>query len=393
VLTLADALTRVLATSPELASVASEERAREAHALQAGLLPNPEFRTDLENVAGSGDREGFEETETTIRLSQLIELGGKRGKRRRVAELDRALAGWDVEAKRLAVLADATKAFVRTLAAQERLDLAVELERVARTGVDAVQAQIEAGGAPPVEAARARVTQARTDVARRRAERELDAARRLLAATWGSFEPTFGRVAGDLERLGALPSFEALVARLDANPDLARWTTELQARRSSIALEEAGRIPDVTVGAGGRHFSDNGDNALVVELSVPLPVFNRNQGNIAEANLRMEKARADRDVAGLELRTTLVTAYAELAASHEQATRLRADVIPAARRSLDGVVDAHRKGAMRFIDVLDAQRTLYELRGDYLAALESFHVQAANVERLTASPLGNGGAR
>src|SRR5262245_55603092 len=94
-LTLADAHALVLARSPELASVASEVRARESHALQEGLLPNPELRTDLENVGGSGDREEFEETETTVRLSQRIELGGKRGKRRRVAELGHELATWD----------------------------------------------------------------------------------------------------------------------------------------------------------------------------------------------------------------------------------------------------------------------------------------------------------
>jgi cobalt-zinc-cadmium efflux system outer membrane protein len=391
-LTLADARALALARSPELASVDSEVRARQAHAVQAGLLPNPELRTDVENVGGSGDRQGFEETETTVRLSQRIELGGKRGQRRRVAELGRALATWDVEARRLAVLAGVTQAFVRTLAAQERLRLAEELERLARRGIAAADVQVKAGGAPPVEAERARVAHARSDVARRRAERELDAARRRLAATWGGTDATFGRLEGDLERLGALPPLDALVARLDDSPDLARWTTELEERSTALALEEAGRIPDVTVGAGGRHFSDNGDTALVFELSVPLPVFDRNQGAVAEAVHRLAKARADRDVAGLGLRTALVSAYAELAASREQAVRLRDDVIPAARRSLDATADGYRKGAARFGDVLDAQRTLFELRGDYLAALETFHLQAADVERLTASPLASGGA-
>ena len=128
-LTLEEARSRALAASPELESGASEVRAREAHARQAGLPPNPELRTDLENVGGTGDRESFEETETTVRLSQRIELGGKRGKRRRVAELGQTLAGWDLEATKLAVVANATKAFVHALAAEARLRLAGDNQR------------------------------------------------------------------------------------------------------------------------------------------------------------------------------------------------------------------------------------------------------------------------
>lgn len=389
-LTLERTLALVLARSPELASFASEVRAREARALQAGLLPNPELRTDLENVGGSGDRQGFEQTETTVRLSQLIELGGKRGRRHRVAALGQEVATRDYEAKELAVLARATKAFVRTLAAQERLRLAEERERLTRRGVEVAEARVGAGGAAAVEATRARVTLARSDIERRRAERDLAAARSALAATWGGSGAEVRRVEGDLSSPGVLPPLGELEARLDASPDLARWTTELEERRAALALEETGRIPDLTVGAGGRHFSDNGDNALVLEFSAPLPLFDRNQGAIAEAQYRLQKARSDRDAAGVELRAALASAYAELSASHEQAALLRAEAIPVAEQSLADAFAAYRKGGLHFEEVLAAERTLFELRGEYLDALESLHVQAAEVGRLTASPLGRG---
>jgi cobalt-zinc-cadmium efflux system outer membrane protein len=385
-LTLEDVRARALAASPELESGASEIRAREAHARQAGLLPNPELRTDVENVGGSGDRESFEETETTLRLSQRIELGGKRGKRRRVAELGQTLAGWDLEATKLAVVANATKAFAHALAAEARLRLADELAATARRSADAVATRIRAGGAPPAEGARARVASAQSEITRQRAARAVASTRRQLAATWGDTD-VGARLEGRPEHLPPLPALPDLEARLDATPDLARWTTEVDERTSTMALEEAGRIPDVTVGAGGRHFSDNDDTAFVFELSVPLPVFDRNQGAIAEAAHRLEKARADRDAAARRARTTLASAWSELAAAHDQAKSLRDGVVPAAARALDDVRAAYGQGALSFDDVLDAQRTLFELRIEYVDALETVHVQTAEVERLIGGPI------
>jgi cobalt-zinc-cadmium efflux system outer membrane protein len=386
-LTLRTALGLALARSPELQSFSWEIRARDARALQAGRLPNPQLHTEIENVGGSGNRRGFEDTESTVRLSQLIELGGKRGKRQRLAELGTALATWDYEAKRLHVLSETSKAFIQVLTAQERVGLAGDLARLAGDAVRAVGTQVAAGGAPAVESTRATVALERTELEKGRAEETLLTARDALAASWGTTRPTFTRVVGDLTSVSPPPSAEELFRHLESNPELARWETELEERRATLSLERAGRIPDVTAGAGGRHFSDNGDNALVFELSVPLPVFNRNDGAIAEAEHRLSKARADRSAAYVALHAALGSASARLAEAYDRATRLRLRMLPQAKRSLDGTLEAYRKGLFRLVDVLDAQRTLFELRGDYLAALESYHLLAAEVEQLTATSL------
>src|SRR6185369_8254891 len=105
-LRLRTALDLALERSPDLQSVSWEIRARDARALQAGRLPNPQLHAEIENIGGSGDHQGVEDTETTVRLSQLIELAGKRGKRQRVADLGTTLAIWDYEAKRLHVLSE-----------------------------------------------------------------------------------------------------------------------------------------------------------------------------------------------------------------------------------------------------------------------------------------------
>lgn len=382
-LTLPAALARTLERSPTLAGLAAERHAREASAFQAGRLPNPELRAALEDIGGSGDRTGVEQTETTVRIVQLVELGGKRARRRRVAELRHDGAALEYEAQRRIVVGDATKAFVQALAAQARLALAGELEAIGRNAIDAVTAQVNAGAAPAVELSRARVDLGRAEIDTRTAEREVAATRRALAAQWGDDAPTFGALDGDLTRIQPPPALDHVIAALERHPDLARATLDADERRASLALEQAGRVPDLTVGAGARYFGDNDDFAFVFELGAPLPVFDRNQGAIAAAQHRLERAQADQDATRLALRAAVLEAHARLSAAHAHAIGLRDGVLPTASRALEQAQQTYRRGLFRFDEVLDTQRTLFALRGDYLAALETFHLAAADVARLT----------
>ena len=194
ILTLRESLSFALQHNPELAAFSWDIRIREADALQAGLLPNPEFEVEVENFAGSGDSRGFGGSENTLALGQLIELGGKRLKRRRVAELKRDLAGWNYEIRRVEVLTEVALAFVEVRAAQERLSLSDDLLRIAQEALTSVARQVTAGAASPVELTRAEVVVSATRVDRRAIQAELGAARARMAATWGGTDPQFGRV-------------------------------------------------------------------------------------------------------------------------------------------------------------------------------------------------------
>ncbi len=144
-LTLGRVVRQVLLHNPALQAFSLETRAREAEALQAGLLPNPRLNVEVENVAGSGAFRGFESNETTIQLSQLIELGGKRAARAQAASLSRELAAWDYETARMDVLTRTSKAFTAVLSAQERARLARELVELAQTTLTTIEERVEAG--------------------------------------------------------------------------------------------------------------------------------------------------------------------------------------------------------------------------------------------------------
>lgn len=387
-ITLREALSVALVRNPELRAFSAEVRAREARALQAGLLPNPVFQTEVEDFAGTGIHSSFKSAQTTVSLSQLVELGGKRTKRRRLASLDKDLAGWDYEARRVSVLSEVTSTFVIALAAQERLRLTDELIGIASDSVKAVGSQVRAGAVSPIEVERAEVALARTRLDKVQLQHELRSALSSLVATWGATSVMIDGVRGDLDRVAAPAPEATFFASIDANPNLARWATELEQRRAALDLEQSRRIPDVVVGLGGRRFNETETNAAVLGFSIPLPLFDRNQGGIAEAQERLTKARAERDAVASTVRSALARAYQDMHAAFDRVTSLRDEVIPRAKAAYEGARDAWAKGLFRYLEVLDAQRSLFDLRSEYLKTLATYHSAVADVERLSGMPIG-----
>jgi outer membrane protein, heavy metal efflux system len=384
---LRDALAAALRASPELEQVASETRAREAAALQAGALPNPELALEVEDVAGSGERRGVESAQTTLSLAQLVELGGKRAQRVRVADLDTQLAGRDADVRRVAVLCDTAKAFIAVLALQERRALADELSRLAADMLRSVASTVRAGAVSPVEEERARVNLERVQLDLLRIDKQLGAARALLAASWGEAPARFERVRGELAQLPPLPPIERLDAAVAEGPELARWHAEVARREALVALERARRVPDVTLELGARHYADGADAGLVAGLRVPLPLFDRNRGRQLEAGHELASARSAQRAADLTLRASLEAVVRELEIAHGEVTALRDRILPSAERVFRETRRGYARGLFRHVEVLDAQRTLFDARRELLDAYAAFYLAAVDLERLTGTPL------
>jgi cobalt-zinc-cadmium efflux system outer membrane protein len=378
---LRDALSLALQYNPELAAFSIEVRVAEARTLQAGLRPNPEVNIEVENFAGSGTLRSFDGAETTFQIGQLIELAGKRPKRARVASLERDLAGWDYEAKRADVLAETSKSFVDVLAGQERLTLTQELLRLAEQTFDAVSARVKAGKVSPVEETKAGVALSNSRIEHARAQRSLEAARKKLVAAWGSGVPAFERAVGPLDRVAPPPPADRLTQEIRGNPDIARWATEKEQRRTAAALQDAIRIPDPTLAAGVRHFSESGNSAFVAGASVPLPLFNRNQGGILESRRRLAKAETESAAAEAKVRTALADTYQALSTAVSEIDALKTTVLPGAQSAFEAASEGYRQGKFGYLDILDAQRTLFEARGQYVSALATYHKALADLDR------------
>ncbi len=340
---LRDAVALALLHHPGLAAFAWETRAREAGILQAGRLPNPVITTLVQDLGGNTGSVGAADpiqSQTTIELSQLIELGGKRAARQTLAAADRDLAAWDYEAARIDVLTEVSRVFTDVLAAQETVVLTEEMTRVVEQVHQSVGARVRAGVVSPIEETRAHVALAAVRVESARARRSLDASRARLALLWGAPTPAFKAVVGDLKAEPApLPPFSDLAARIDQSPDLARWAAEVSQREAIVAVERSKRVPDVAVIGGYRRYPEIGSNAFVIGASTPLRVFDRHRDGIEAARSRLAKVHEERRAEQARLAALLVVAYATLAIAHDEVTALRSAVLPGSQQTFEAVRD------------------------------------------------------
>jgi len=385
-LVLADALAIVLLRNPELAIDSYERRAREAASLQAGARPNPTLTLDVQDFAGTDARRGVRATQSTIMLSQLIELGGKRAARLTLARADVDLAAWDYEMRRIERFARTGDAFVDVLAAQERLRIADEAHAIAREVESVAARRTDAGFASPAELLRAGVAVDTASTLREHTEHELETARQALAALWAG-SPRFVRAVGDLGRLPAAPDAETLADRIASSPGVARWQTEIARREAAKALVRSARTTDVEVTGGPRHFSEGDDLSFVVSVSLPIPLWDRKTGALAEASRRVAKSAAERHAEHVRITTEANAAQLALVAAIEEAKLLNERVLPGIARTVRILQRGYEEGRFAQVEVLEAERARLEAREQALRAVVEAHRNAREIERLTGVPL------
>src|SRR5438046_6287723 len=269
--TLAQALALTLKQNPDLAAFSWDVRSAEARVLQARLRPNPELGMQSEDISGS--RPGFSHSQTTLQMSQLVELGGKRSARVHEATFGRELAKLDYESKRLDILKKTAQAFVEVLSAQERVRLAQENLDLASGLIPDIRKRIEAGKASAIEQTRSEVAVASARIELDQAKRSLITARQHLAAQWGSAQPKFERVVGDLEQVSYLPDLENLSLNLSQNPEIARWEPETDKRQATLRLQQAQVLTPASLAAGSRYISGTGEWTSVIGFALPIPIW------------------------------------------------------------------------------------------------------------------------
>lgn len=381
VLTLPESLSLALMHNPELRAFSWEVRASQARTLQAGLRPNPELGLDVEAVGGTGERSGFDGSETTLQLSQLVELGDKRGKRTKVASVEEEISQRDYEAKRRQVSSEVAKAFGQALAAQERLSLSEEMLRLSGELVETVSQRVEAGKDSPVEKAKAAVVLANARIRHQQALKDLELSHKQLAATWGSTKPHFKEVSGLLS-VAPIPAMDELTRFIQENPDVIRSSLAVDREKATLELEKAKAGSDITLSGGFQRFEEANDNAMVLGISVPLPISDRNQGGRLEATYNLAKAREQDKAVRTAVEMELAAAYQSLSNAYNEALELEANVLQNAGRLFDASKEGYSQGKLDYLELLDAQRTLFEVKGQYIEALISYHLAKADVERL-----------
>lgn len=373
-----DALQAAASSNPELAASGREIGIAQGLREQAGLLRNPTLSWEQEGTDSSNRT-------TTLGISQPLELGGKRGARVELAERGQDVAALSLETRRNQLRGEVIAVFYTALRAQERERLAQQSVELAQRGVVAAEGRVRAGKAPPLEASRAQVQLAEVRLEQDRARRERADANQALAALMGLALPNFTGVRNDSARpLPALPSPDELLRRLGDSAEMRLAQIRIDEGEAAVRLAKAQRIPDLDVSLGSQEAVEQGnrDRIAVIGFSLPLPLFDRNQGNILAQSRRADQARDLRNAAELRLRQETQQALQQWSTAQGEVNAFRQTILPSAQTAVESATRGFEMGKFGFLEVLDAQRTLITARDQYLRALAQVSDAWGRIERV-----------
>ncbi|MFQ5658114.1 MAG: TolC family protein [Candidatus Methylomirabilales bacterium] len=399
-LTLEAALEQALHNSPELQIIRRDLGVARGGLTQARIYPfNPAL--DLE---GSGGRaEGVEEPGErrtvggfVVGLSQVIETKGQRAIRTDIASAILEQTEWQIRDAERRILADVMRAFGHLLETQERLKLAKEAVALAEETREAARKQFEAGEVPRLDLLRAEVELRRAGTRQVAEERKIATARKNLNLRLGRAPDAPLRAEGPL-LFPELPESQAELLRqaLELRPDLKAAEAGLQASRRRVNLVRAEQLfPEVEVALryeDGREF-DARDRRIMLDLSIPLPLFNRRQGDL-EATLADEHRReAQIALVRAQIETEVASAFGQFEGSQQIVGQYVQRILPQQEQNFGLLREGYTLGQFGLTDVLLAQRELIDVRFTYLEAIGEFNTAVAELRRAvgltTPSPAG-----
>ncbi len=375
-LTLDEALKLVLNTNYSLSSARYAADSSEGLVLQAQTRPNPILSVELEDTSRKATRN------TTTTLSLPIELGGKRDARIAEAKLARDRIHQEKEQIRADVRAQTVVAFFDVLIAQEKVGLSTRTVKIARDAYRIADKRVEEGKVPPLAANRAQVAVANAELEAARAANSLESARRSLSRLWGNPSPQFTKVDAKISTPLDRPVLDDLSTALEKSPAVQGARLELERSRAQIQVERSKRYPNIEVSAGVIRNNELGRNQMMLGVSIPLPFFDRNQGNIYEASMLAYKTRDEYLDLKTRLQVQLQQAASEFDIAKNSALRLESQIVPSASLAFERAQRGFEAGKFSFIDVLDAQRTLFQARARHLSALSDAYQALAQIDRI-----------
>jgi len=329
--------------------------------------------TEMGDEGTAGMQGGF--------VSQQFITGGK-------LRLDRAVAGQEiqeslfrVDVQQLRVLSDVRLRFYESLVAQRRIGLSDELVQIGEQSKDITQRLLQAQQVSRSDLLQAEIEAEEAKILANNARNDSSEAWRRLAAVIGDPTLEVKPLAGELER--DIPSYEweaTYTQLLAENPELSAAQARVQRARFAIERARRENIPNVDVSAEAIHINQTGSNAAGVQVGIPIPIFNRNQGNIMRANAELVATENDIRRIELDLRDRLAVVYRRFENARRQTDRYQQEVVPRAKQSIELVTRGYEAGQVDFLSLLTSQRTYIRVNLIYLDSLAELRQASTLIE-------------
>src|SRR6267143_1070350 len=361
-------------SNPTLRQAEAEIRAAKARQQQSGLYPNPTVAYTGDEIRGGsvgGGKQGFF-------VQQTVVTGGKLGLSREVFGRDVKLAEIEAEEQKMRVQSAVKMAFLRVLAAQELLDARRDMATIAQDAAETQRRLMNTGQADETEVLEAEVGAQRMRMSARMQENTLREEWRSLAAVIGRPDLPLTTVAGDLEKDWPELNEEQVVEAMSKESPAVRIAEAAEGRAQSVLMQaRRGAIPDLQVRAGMEYnhellgsvpFAKGWEG--IAEVALQIPLFNRNQGNVAAARADIDRAGQEKKRISLTLRERAASTVDQYANARLIAVQYHDEMLPLAKKAYGLMVEKYGQMLASYPRVLDTQRKLYEMQIEYIAALE-----------------------
>src|SRR6266550_2094917 len=381
-ITLEELQQMALQNNPTFAQSAANIRAAEGRKKQSGLYPNPTVGYQGEQIRGGS----FHGGEQGFFVQQDIVLGGKLGLNRQIFDHELKQAETEAEEQKLRVVTNVRISYTQAVAAQETLELRRNLLKLADDAVETSHQLANVGQADAPDVLESEVESQQAQLAVTMAEQNQQRVWKALAAVVGNPRLLLMKLEGKLEDTPPVNADELVEKIVNESP--AVRIAELGVKRAEAALARAKRepIPDLQLRGGMQQNGELLANGRSVglqgfaDVGLRIPIFDRNQGNIAAAKADAERARREVDRVKLVLRERTASVVQNYAFSQTAVDRYKNQMIPRAQKAYEMYANKYQQMAAAYPQVLIAQRTLMQLEVSYITALESFATSSLSLQ-------------
>ena len=375
-----EATALALQANPNISVVMRGREVESGQALQAQARPNPTLSAEIEDL-----RSRYRNS--TLLISQQLETAGKRDKRMALADANLAVADADIVMVQAEISAKAYAAFYQVLAAQQAQTLAVELLEIATTSKGTSAKRVLAGKVSPVEETKAKVAEAGAKIELANANQQLAAAKKRLSSLWGKgakFEESANfSVVGELDNFNTLPALSELTIQLENSPRLKKANLAIMQKQAFSAIEKSKQTPDVTLSIGAKRNEElGGITQAIIGLSIPIPLFDKNQGGLQSAKAREVQSQDEKTALENQLATELADAYTRRQTQVEASNMYKNDILQGAQSAYEAARKGFEFGKFSFLEVLDAQRTLFQAETNYIQTLALARLAEADIQNI-----------
>jgi cobalt-zinc-cadmium efflux system outer membrane protein len=398
-LTLDQAIEYSLQNNGDLKSFRDEKGIRDAGKVRAGLLPNP----SLEVEAGTGALTGSSaENSLSLGVSQEFFLAGKREKRLNIADRELEMYRWQLADQERVLREEVKTAFYDVVLAEQRSTLADRFIVLNRQLLDVTRERLTAGDIPELEMNLVKVELARSEGAKIDVEKALNQNQAelltLMGLPLGEYPAIIGNFGTELSMTKKLIELKQLAH--GKRPDLKALEAEKTRGDADIVLAQAERIPNMTAGlaikrdttaieVSGVEHKDTG-YIIGLKLSMPIPVFDKNQAGVQEARAKRSSTESRLTAATRNAEREVETAYAGFMNAEKVVSLYRSSIVPQLEENLKLTQEAYRLGEVGILAVIQEQKKFFEVNEGYLTALHDRQTALVKLESSVASELTGG---